>query len=178
MKKNKSIEKLVLVVFILIFAAGFYLIPDTGTGNFRNGQAYRTFSTDDLKMKYPSWDAIDKSRLLEPEKIVLAVSSRECAVVVNKELAPEGATLNDLYDEYVQSRIKELKSRIIDQGAGTSSYLYEELPGEKFVYRSFTRTYLSSLNNFYKIYMISEKSGFAVACAPILEEIFENIKLK
>lgn len=181
---NKRFER--NIFFVIVLAAGLsflfiYLLElgffSTDTGKFRNGQPYRTYREGGVVVRYPAWKDIEGGRLIEPDKIKLAVANDNCAFVINSEKILDPEKLPDMYEEYRQKRIEALGSKIIESGRDeTGFFLTEELKGDVYDYTSFTRFYVSKDNNFYKIYVIGEKGKFAGLCAPVIEESFKNIK--
>ncbi len=182
MKKNSKF--LYVVIFAVLVSVFVIFLWQKNTyvseiGKFKNGQEYSILKSEDFEIKYPKWKDIEKQILLEPEKIILAVTSKECVFSIDQETFEEEMSLNEYFEKYSTERIKELGSRIKNRGIDQGSLYFEEiLPGGMFNYRNFSRIYQINSKKLYKISLIGEEVGFMNSCFPVLEEIFSSVKIK
>jgi hypothetical protein len=178
-------KPLFFVFLVFLVSATLIFIWENGTDaiwvkKFKNGQPYKTYKASDIQLRYPDWKSMEISKLIEGEKIRLAVTSGYgCSFVLNMEQVKGEDSLQDLYEDYLKSRELLLGSKIISKGIeNNSAFSEEEIPGDGVFFKSFTRFYKTKLNNFYKIYVIGEREKFHSKCAPIAEGSFSSIILR
>ena len=147
-------------------------------GQFKNGQNYKIFTSDDFEMKYPVWPNIDLTKITNSENIKIAVTNQECTFILKISPLPQGidfkTQVQKTFDNSASSQVGTLANEIGENKA----YFEGEINLGNIIKKNISYVYLTKKNNTAGFALSANRDFFGQSCQPIIDEIVVSVKLK
>lgn len=172
---NRKIIWILVLVIIVVGIVFAVRSANKNDGSKNDEQKYLTFKTANFEIKYPAWQNLDFSKSPDADKIKVAVTSPDCAVIIKESVVNPDVTLESYIEETIASTVQELqvnKKEIV----GDRAIVDVDIAfGEEKV-RNISLDFKVG-NNIYGLALVGEKSQFAQICEPFMNEIRESAKV-
>lgn len=155
-------------------------VQDGRTGEFKNGEAYTTYATNEFEVKYPAdWLQVEKSQVVGGVLPEVAVTNVKCSFVVKKTPLPQGTSFKEYVQNLVDVEMKKMPVRVLKQEVGdTAAYFESEISTGSTTVTSISRSFLTSKENSIGVAFLAQKEDFERSCRPILTEVFDSVIVK